>query len=235
MIPMAPGFWKPAAGGDPYFEYVIFLLHFEGTDGAQVFIDEMGHTFNGNATTETDKAQAGNSSGYFTGNTTDSLSDVHSHSADYNIGTSDFTMEAYVWCISRITGARIFETNKWYWNPPTGWNVYISSTGYTTMLLSENGGGGATAAADSVLPTGQWVHYAVVKYGNTMMQFIDGTKQSATLDVTGRSVTSEDVMIGQDTDLISTPFYGYIDEARYTAVARYTADFTPPTTPFPNF
>jgi hypothetical protein len=62
--------------------------------------------------------------------------------------------------------------------------------------------------------------------------FIDGINvASATSYAT--SITSGIVYVGAENG--STGFFnGYIDELRLTESARYTANFTPPTEPFPD-
>lgn len=70
MIPgMAAGQMKPVAGpADPYWANVVFLSHFDGTDGATAFTDEKGHAISLSGAVELDTAvkKFGSAAGLFT-------------------------------------------------------------------------------------------------------------------------------------------------------------------------
>jgi hypothetical protein len=79
--------------------------------------------------------------------------------------------------------------------------------------------------------TGTWHHLALVRNGSTLSIYIDGVSQALTADV---------AIGANDVGDVSSPLYigsdsqyhlnGYIQDLRITkGVARYTADFTPPT------
>ena len=76
---MIPGIFaaqmrQGAPGGiDPHWSNVVFLSHFDGTDGATSFVDQKGHTFTvlGSSALSTSRSKFGTASlkgagGYFT-------------------------------------------------------------------------------------------------------------------------------------------------------------------------
>ena len=85
------------------------------------------------------------------------------------------------------------------------------------------------------MSTGQWYHIAVCRASGSTRMFVNGTQVGSTyVDTTTYLQTP--VFIGSSylgtTELLN----GYIDDMRVTkGLARYTANFTPPTTAFPNF
>ena len=82
-----------------------------------------------------------------------------------------------------------------------------------------------------------WYHVAVTRSGNSFRLFRDGVQIGSTVTDTDAvpAVTSGGIHVAIDSDKSSIPFDGYIDDLRITkGVARYTANFTAPTAPFPS-
>jgi len=91
--------------------------------------------------------------------------------------------------------------------------------------------------SNTVLTTGVWYHIAVARSGSSTKLFIDGTQAGSTFtDSTSLSVGANRPIIGTNGANVGTlPLNGYIDDLRITkGIARYTANFTPPTAAFPN-
>jgi hypothetical protein len=85
--------------------------------------------------------------------------------------------------------------------------------------------------------TSTWYHIAVVRSGTTIYFFVNGTQQT-TQGSGGGSYTfanpTSGFYIGCNNDT-NEPYAGYIDEFRITnGYARYTSNFTAPTSQFPN-
>ena len=88
-----------------------------------------------------------------------------------------------------------------------------------------------------VVPASQWVHIALSRSGTSTRLFMDGLQTGSTYTDTLNYIASP-VRIGDGNDGVSptASFSGYIDDFRITkGIARYTANFTPPTLPFPDF
>ena len=84
-----------------------------------------------------------------------------------------------------------------------------------------------------------WHHIAIVRSGNVFTAFLNGTSEVTATSSISLVDNAELLTIGA-LGYTSPPFLsfftGYIDYLRITkGVARYTANFTPPTAPFPDF
>jgi hypothetical protein len=77
------------------------------------------------------------------------------------------------------------------------------------------------------------VHAAGIVDASTARFFVDGKLQRSVVLTANYRRGSESFMIGAtpplDSGLMKHPFSGTIDELRLSKVARYSADFTPPT------
>ena len=89
--------------------------------------------------------------------------------------------------------------------------------------------------ASTSLTANTWQHVALVRSSGTLTIYLGGTSIGSVANST--NLTSAAGTIGLS-DSISNPnpFNGYIDDLRITrGVARYTANFTPPTQAFPTY
>jgi hypothetical protein len=94
--------------------------------------------------------------------------------------------------------------------------------------------GTTNRASSTAIVTNQWQHVAASRENGTLKLFIDGTQVLSV--ATSSSLTGpgsgESVTVGAITTSsgFANYFTGYISDARITkGVARYTANFTPPT------
>jgi len=74
-----------------------------------------------------------------------------------------------------------------------------------------------------------WHHIAVVRSGNSIKGYIDGSSDGTTLTASGNNTSTGTLHIAGDGD---QGFTGYMDEMRISNTARYTSNFTPSTTEF---
>lgn len=226
-------------GGDPHFDKVSLLLHMDGADGSTTFTDNSPGskivTAYGGARISTAQSKFGGASAVF-----DGISDYLSAPAhaDFDFGTGDFTLEAWVFqaassaysaiiCRQQNVGAEgLFQLRLNSGKPEF---VFCANSSWSVVTL---------AAAQSIAAN-SWTHIALSRLGGIGMLFVDGvladTKSIAgTLNVAGRPLTIGVLNDGDSTNLLAF-FSGHIDEARITkGLARYTANFTPPSTPFPD-
>jgi hypothetical protein len=79
-----------------------------------------------------------------------------------------------------------------------------------------------------------WRHFALTRSGTTVRAFVNGVQVGSNTTVTQNFNSPNNIILGAE--LVSpTYFVGYLDDVRITkGYARYTANFTPPTTAFPN-
>jgi hypothetical protein len=227
---------------DPYYNYTSLLLHMDGTNASTNFVDSgpnaLAVTTVGNAQVSTTQSKYGGASGYFDG-TGDYLS--ISDATRFNFGSGDFTVEFWFYnsnsadeskCLVAINnnnpsvgyaGIRVF-----YWLNNTI-ETLISSTGSSWAVIAN------TAAANSVSKNA-WNHYAVVRSGNTIKIFLNGTQYISDKTMTGSVYSSSSHLVGGlivSSSVIQT-FNGNIDDLRVTKYARYTSAFTPPAAALPD-
>ena len=78
-----------------------------------------------------------------------------------------------------------------------------------------------------------WRHVAVTRSGTSLRLFINGVQRGSTL-TSSANLSDNQLKIGYYYSE-TFGFVGKVDEFRVTkGVARYTANFTPPTVPFPD-
>jgi hypothetical protein len=76
-----------------------------------------------------------------------------------------------------------------------------------------------------------WHHIAIVRNGNTLTLYIDGTSNSTASYSGAFANTAQPILIGAETGY-PREYTGYISNVRYViGTAVYTANFTPPTAP----
>lgn len=222
---------------DADFDKVALLLHCDGVNGSTTFTDNSPGskivTAYGGARISTQQSKWGGASAKFEGGAYLDVSD----SADFAL-EADFTIEMWVWT-DPATGAWIRLVENEAYDVTGGWHLSYNGgdqpgarrIGWQVAL---NGGGGPRIDSDAALPTGQFVHLAVTRLGGIVRMFVNGAVQLNTLS-TAEVYTSKKLRIGAAQGSPVNYFVGYIDDIRITkGVARYTADFTPPTEAFPD-
>ncbi len=218
----------PKAAGDPYWDNVVLLMHMDGANGSTTFVDEKGHTVtaHGYAEVSTVESKYGGASaaGFYTGGSVDKL--TVPASTDFEL-TGDFTIEAFVHT------ADLSSSNNTFLDLRSGGGGVFLIKVDTARTLSYYRT--STISGTDAYPLNTWFHVAFCRVGSTLSAYLDGVHQ---FDVTETqntdSSTSPTIGNGYVADFTS-PLNGYIDELRITkGVARYTADFTVPSTPFPN-
>jgi hypothetical protein len=220
---------------DPNFAFNSLLLHGNGTNGSTVITDSSGSpktvTAVGNAQISTAQSKFGGSSIAFDGNG-DRLD------CSTNLGLANFpasgqlgTIEGWFYFIN-VPSSRSAIAGVWGGPSNTiGWFFDINSAGNVVM---ENGGNITTITLSSPISFNVWTFLALVNTGSQLRVYKDGVQVG-----TGSNYSpalSPDVFRIGTRNIGDLPVNGYIDEFRVTTgVARYTANFTPPTAPFPDF
>jgi hypothetical protein len=176
----------------------------------------------GNASISTTVSKFGGSSMYFDG-TGDYL--TFRSNPHFAFGTGDFTIEAWVYptstaAVKNVCGTRgaTGSTTAWNWGILTDSSIQMYSNGNI-----------ANTGANSV-PINTWTYVAFVRYGGTIYGFVNGVLRASTANTQDFTVT--DFWVGATGGSIE-PYLGYINDLRITkGIARYTQNFTPPTTAF---
>lgn len=222
-----PGDWSESVAvtpsnvpTDPDFADVTLLLHMDGTNGSTTFTDSSNNgiavTANGDAQVSTAQTKFGQAA-YFDGSG-DYLS---FGAANLSFGTDDFTVEMWIYPTSSQTA---FLAD---WRlVGSGPSLYIQNN-----VLNFYDGGALNLVASSTAAANQWTHVAAVRSGGTLTLYQDGVSVGSMAMSTNMG-GSGGLTIAKHT---TTYYTGYIDDLRITkGVARYTANFTPPTAAFPD-
>jgi hypothetical protein len=92
-------------------------------------------------------------------------------------------------------------------------------------------GSGQNITTTTALSTGQWYHLAFVNNNGSIAIYINGTSSATgTVSGTPQSGVAYPICVGSSNGV---SFNGYLDDLRITSgVARYTANFTPTSSPF---
>lgn len=219
-----------AAGGsgatDPYLANVSSLLHFDGADGSTTFTDQTGKTWtaNGNAQIDTAQSKFGSASLLLDGGDDDA---IHASSAAFGFGTGDFTWECFV---RRANDNCVIFDNRSDGSDTASIVTFIDTSGNLCFFCV---GYGTVTGLGETVPATTWTHVAWCRSSGTLRMFIGGVMVSAT-SMTSDMGSSRPMRIGRDV-VNNADYSGHIDEVRITkGVARYTANFTPPSAPFPD-
>ena len=226
----SPNIWKPIDVSGLTFGTNGFYLDFE--NGQTGFVDSSSNaraiTVTGGVNHSFDQAKFDSSSIYFDG-TNDSL-DI-ADSTDFDFGTGDFTFEFFVYKTSSGKMA-IFETRSSGNN--NGFNLEFNSTGngafewYDTSIASGND----LPKDGSAISLNTWTHYAVVRNGSSCKMYRDGTEVGTAKDVGSNSQVSAGTPTIGESAAGANDFQGYLDEIRLSSTARYTSNFSVPTSSF---
>jgi len=218
---------------DASYSSVSLLLHGDGPNGSTTITDNSPSpktvTAKGNAQISTAQSKFGGASLLFDG-TADYLQT--SSSSDFTIGTGNFTMECWIYPANTNAGYRTIIANSNYILNGTGYGFFQNGTSLEFWTGASNFTNIITAT--NSISANTWQHVAVVRSGSSHYAFVNGS-QVGSIGTNSVNNSSTVAVIGGGVAGESYDFNGYIDDLRITkGVARYTANFTPPTEPFPD-
>jgi hypothetical protein len=210
------------------------LLHFQANNAT--FVDSSPSpktiTAYGNATQLTSPCGSGVAS--FPGGTSGSGGVLTTPKVtDLTLGSSNFTFECYVYMFSYATQYLMCWANN---SGNEGVQFHIAASGRAYVSGSLNGGStnNLQLSPTDVVPLNTWTHLSLTRYGDIFTIWINGVaKGSTTLSGTVyiKAGTTNYGIGGQPVRYYG--FNGYLSGINLLiGSAKYTADFTPPTTPF---
>ena len=140
-------------------------------------------------------------------------------------GTGDFTVECWV----------NFATNNGTYNPFVrydGSGTFDFGYDFSTTQLKYSGSAAIFAVAQT-FTVGTWYHVAVTRASGSSRLFVNGTQVGTTATGDTNNYAAGAFKVGGSSFSTGHIMSGYIDDLRVTkGFARYTANFTPPTTGF---
>lgn len=223
---------------DPYWNDVVLLANFEGTNGQTTFSDSslVGRTITrtGDPIISTSDYMFGSSSAYFDGTGSNAI-DLGAPLSDFNPNGKNFTFEGWYKMPNSAGSPRGLLTST---QGQGGWRAYMGLFIRNTddiILVSDDYEDNFVANT----PINSWVHFALVQdldnsqfrvYINGNLEFTESLQTiNSNLDLELGNLR------GSAGGATYYPFYGYIDEYRYTEnVVRYSgSSFTVPISSFP--
>jgi hypothetical protein len=212
---------------------VSLLLHGDGTNGSTTITDSSPTPKTvsafGNAQISTAQSKFGGSSIAFDG--TGDYVEAPSL-ADFAMHAGNFTLEAWVRPTSTSSDTAIISLrqNAIGGSPLSGCVLGIIAT----KLAFSNGTSWRSGGTSLALNT--WSHVACTRNSGTMNIWLNGVADRAAFTENGNfGDVARPASIGRFTGFDGQYYNGYIDDLRITkGVARYTANFTPPTAAFPD-
>jgi hypothetical protein len=217
--------------GDTYYNSCSLLLHCNGANGSTTFTDNSPSpktvTSNNGAAISTVQSKFGGASGFFDG-TNDYVSIPNNNQFKFSSGT--FTVELWAYFSSVAAEQTLVGT---YQNSTTGLLIELY-LGKICVLFS---GDGPDITGTTTILTNTWYHVAVSGTAGSYKMFINGTQEGSTYTGATSLASTGALYLGTlvSNGVFYTYFNGYIDELRITTgIARYTGNFTPQTSAFPN-
>jgi hypothetical protein len=212
--------------GDLHFPNVKFLLPLNGTNGATTASDSGNDnrtvTFGGsNSNTSTAQSKFGGSSLSISG-TDNSYIAV---SSDGMNADGDFTFECWIYDTSTTDYPCLFSNLQ---SSSNALHTYVGGGSGNKVFRFWSQSSGTNFS--TTLPTNQWYHLALVRNGSTIKLYIDGTADSTTVSNSSTLLFGGGSTLQLGYNSSSYRFNGYLDDVRFTkGLARYTSNFTPPT------
>ena len=150
-----------------------------------------------------------------------------------NLGTADFTVEAWAYFGSVGSGGKTIIGTGNYTAPNIMYQLRVDTA--TPKWFYGNSGSQNFITSSTNVSANTWYHIAVVRNNGTTTMYLNGTSVGSASD-SSNYTTTDTAYVGAAnfSGTITDYMNGYIDDLRVTkGVARYTANFTPANYPFP--
>ena len=151
--------------------------------------------------------------------------DLSAYSPDLQFGTGDFTIECWVYATT-TDNQGVFQLGSDVWG---GGSVFVSmypANQFQWGWDNSYTGGVGTFSLNT------WIHVALVRQGNTLKFYVNGTQTGSTNTYSG-NVASGICKVGYYYASGQSLNGGYIDDLRVSNKAVYTSNFTPPAAALP--
>jgi len=227
---------------DANYNNVSLLLHGNGTNGSTTITDNSptpkNLTADGTAQIGTAQSKFGGASLFFP-STASSILESPLQQRSTAQFSANFTVEFWYYptnagAAKSGVGQGLFDTRSAVSTTSNGFVIYNSSSNNKIAFFTA----GSNRITSSTSPVNNtWYHVAVTRSNSSIRLFINGTQEGVTY-ANSADFSDGRLLISGVTDNrtgTNMMFEGYIYDLRITKdVARYTANFTPPTEPFPD-
>ena len=187
----------------------------------------------GGAQISTAQSKWGGSSMYFDG-TGDYLQSIPTPNLE--LGSGDYTVECWINISAAASNGGIVGIGPVGGLTNTTWSIEFNGSANTLSVYIYNANISTFIINGTTnVKTSTWIHVALTRSGNNTRLFINGTQEGSTY-TSGYTISAgNNLYVGGGFYAPSTrTITGYIQDLRITkGYARYTANFTPPTSAFP--
>ncbi len=208
------------------------LLHMDGAQGSSTITNSSIYSqiqyynatlTNSGVTIDTGVSKFGGASGYFNGSSY--LTTDYRLNCPHNDFTIDFWMYPVVIGVNSVLVGVMGDFNNNWWAISYGAANKLSYSGRTAGVMT-------SVTSTTTLAANTWYHVAVVRSGTTLSLYINGTLEStATMSSDPYCTSTSNPVLGY-WGSYGQYYKGYIDEYRFSTLARWTSNFTPPTTAY---
>lgn len=203
-------------------ENTILLLHGEEVVDSSKSVKSL---INSNVVVSSAQSKFGGKSLYFNGRT----SALTVKDDAFNFGSKDFTVDWWEYCTGNSATRFSLSINGGCGGVAAGGGsntnaLYVSSTGTSWNMFSTAPAFNKTANT--------WVHWAFVRSGNSFKTYRNGTLYYSGTASGSIYWNGAGFVVGSFLYDANHYYGGYIDEFRVSNVARWKANFTPPTSPY---
>lgn len=200
--------------------YTVSLLHFDNS----AIQDETGKVWTAsNCSLTSTYSKFGGKSLYIPGGSEGYINTSNLSGLDF--GTGDFTID--FWC---LPGYSYSSGSVPIYNTSSNSVDVVINNGMFMMNINFNSGSNILCWGGPSVVAYTWYHVAGVRNGNVFSLFVNG--------VLAQSKTQSGINISSPTTYVrfggpaGGSFTGCLDEFRVSSIARWTAKFTPPTSPY---
>jgi prepilin-type N-terminal cleavage/methylation domain-containing protein len=199
--------------------------NFDEGSGTTV-LDSSGYNHNGTIsgavyTTDTPQKAAGQGAGKYA-LSFDGTNDYVDFGNQLNLGSGDFTIEAWVKGNSLTDYARVINKHDGSFDSNKGWAIY-ANTGNKNAYFSARANSRIDLDSGTNINTNSWQHIAVTKNSSLIKIYIDGAFKNSVVSPVGDFNNNYNLNIGR---ISSGSFYwnGLIDEVRVYNAALTAAE-----------
>jgi hypothetical protein len=221
----------------PVLDQASILLHFDDANSPQTIVDDntvnQKHVWSlaGNAFLDTTDKKFGAAS-----LKCDGAGDyVDTPDNTFDLGGTDFTVDLWFKCngtggntlniCGQVDSAPNTTSLSFGIGRTTG-NVIVAQVAQGGVFISVTG----TTTFTNSVNTG-WHHLAFVRTSGLLKLFLDGIQEGGNVGIAGNvNNSNNNISVGRFGEFASSSWNGWIDEFRISPFARWTANFTPPTT-----